>query len=71
MKKSELNTKLIDNNANNIKSINSTLTNIDNSYNLKDIIIFDILKTDIPENVNTNNPKFVIIQSDLNRFQER
>ena len=57
----EFNTSLIDNNTNNINSIKN---DIDNYYKLKDVIIFDIDKTSIAENI--NNPKFVIIQSNLN-----
>ena len=62
-KKSEFNTILIDNNNNNINSIKN---DIENYYKLKDIIIFDIEKTNIPEDVNINSPKFVIIQYSLN-----
>ena len=43
-KKTEFNTSLIDNNTKNIKSIKN---DIDNYYKLKDIIIFDIQKTNI------------------------
>ena len=63
-KKTEFNTSLIDNNTNNINSIKN---DIDNYYKLKDVIIFDIDKTNIAENININNPKFVIIQSNLNK----
>ena len=62
-KKSEFNTTLIDNNKNNINSIKN---DIENYYKLKDIIIFDIEKTNIPEDVNINSSKFVIIQYSLN-----
>ena len=54
---------LIDNNIENIKSIKN---DIDNYYKLKDIIIFDIEKTNISEDIHINSPKFVIIQSSLN-----
>ena len=63
--KSEFNTTLIDNNIENIKSIKN---DIGNYYKLKDIIMFDILKTNTPEEVNINTPKFVIIQTYLNNY---
>ena len=62
-KKTEFNTTLIDNNKN---SINSIKNDIENYYKLKDIIIFDIEKTNIPEDVYINSPKFVVIQYGLN-----
>ena len=64
-KKSEFNTTLIDNNKNNIISIKN---DIKNYYELKDIIIFDIEKTNVSEDININIPKFVIIQSSLNNI---
>ena len=62
-KKSEFNTSLIDNNIENLKSIENDIANY---YKLKDIIIFDIQKTNISEDINMNFPKFIIIQSSLN-----
>ena len=47
-------------------NINSIKNDIENYYKLKDIIIFDIEKTNIPEDVNINSPKFTFIQSSLN-----
>ena len=62
-KKTEFNMSLIDNNTENMKSIKN---DIDNYYKLKDIIIFDIEKTNVSEDIYINSPKFVIIQSSLN-----
>ena len=62
-KKSEFDTSLIDNNINNINSIKSDIANY---HKLKDIIIIDIDKTNVPEDIHINSPKFVIIQSSLN-----
>ena len=67
-KKSEFNTTLIDNNKNNINSIKN---NIKNYYKLKDIIIFDVEKTNISEDVNINVSKFTFIQPSLdNNFKK-
>ena len=63
-KKSESNLTLVDNNTNNIKSIRN---DIDNYYKLKDIIIIDIDKTNISEDININSPKFIITNSNLNK----
>ena len=62
-KKSEFNTTLIDNNTENIKFIKN---DIDNYYKLKDIIIFDIEKTNISEDIHINSPIFTFIQTSLN-----
>ena len=62
-KKSEFNTSLIDNNTESLKSIENDIANY---YKLKDITIFDILKTNIPE-MDNNSPEFVIISNDLNK----
>ena len=67
-KKTEFNTSLIDNNTKNIKSLKD---DNENYYKLKDIIIFDIEKTIVSENININSPKFVIIQSNLNNNFEK
>ena len=62
-KKSEFNTTLIDNNINNMNSIKN---DTENYYKLKDIITFDVEKTNVSEEIHINLPKFVIIQSSLN-----
>ena len=51
---------------NNIESLNTIKHDIANYYKLKDIIIFDIEKTNVSEDIHINSPKFVIIQSSLN-----
>ena len=51
---------------NNIESLKSIKNDIANYYKLKNIIIFDIEKTNMSEDININSPKFVIIQSNLN-----
>ena len=51
---------------NNIESLKSIKNDIANYYKLKDIIIFDIEKTNMSENININIPKFTLIQSSLN-----
>ena len=58
----------ISNYKNNINSNIARLDNLNNYYNLNDIIMYDILKTYVPEDVNINNPKFTIIQTNLNNF---
>ena len=63
-RKSKFKTSLIDNNTENLKSIKN---DIENYYKLKDIIIFDILKTNIPEKMDNNSPEFIIISKDLNK----
>ena len=60
-KKSEFNTSLIDNNVNNINSINDV---IENCYKLKDIIIFDIVNN-TNSAISQNSPKFSIIKNDI------
>ena len=66
-KKSEFNTTSIDNNINNINSIKN---DIENYYKLKDIIIIDIIKSNIPETFDINNNEFVIIQYSLNNLKK-
>ena len=63
---SQINKKKIDNKSDiidlhitELNKINTILNNIDNYYNLKDIIILDILKTNLPEDINLSNPKFL------------
>ena len=51
---------------NNIESLKSIKNDTANYYKLKDIIIFDIEKTNMSEDININSPKFVITQSNLN-----
>ena len=51
---------------NNIESLNNIKNDIANYYKLKDIIIFDVEKTNVSEDININNPKFTLIQSSLN-----
>ena len=41
---------------------------IDNYYMLKDIVIHDIIETTVTEDININNPRFIIIQTNLNNF---
>ena len=72
---SQINKKKIDNKSDiidlhntELNKTNTILSNIDNYYNLKDMIIIDILKTNIPEEININNPKSVIIKSNLNNY---
>ena len=50
----------------NIESLKFIKNDIADYYKLKDIIIFDIVKTNIAETIDINFPKFVIIQSSLN-----
>ena len=66
-KKSEFNTTLIDNNINNINSFKNV---VENYYKLKDIIIIDIIKSNIPETIDINNNEFVIIQYSLNNLKK-
>ena len=67
-KKSEFNTTLIDNNKNNISSNLSKINTIEQNYKLKDIIIIDIIKSNIPETIDINN-EFIIINSSLNNLK--
>ena len=66
-KKSEFNTTSIDNNINNINSIKN---DIENYNKLKDIIIIDIIKSNIPETIDINNNEFIIINSSLNNLKK-
>ena len=66
-KKSEFNTTSIDNNINNINFIKN---DIENYYKLKDIIIIDIIKSNIPETIDINNNEFIIINSSLNNLKK-
>ena len=68
-KKSDNNTSLIDNNKNNISSNLSKINTIEKNYKLKDIIIIDIIKSQIPETVDSNN-EFVIINSSLDNLKK-
>ena len=69
-KKSEFNTTLIDNNKNNISSNLSKINTIEQNYKLKDIIIIDIIKSNIPEIIDNNNNEFIIINSSLNNLKK-
>ena len=69
-KKSEFNTTLIDNNKNNISSNLSKVNTIEQNYKLKDIIITDIIKSNIPETIDINNNEFVIIKYSLNNLKK-
>ena len=68
-KKSEFNTTLIDNNKNNISSNLSKINTIEQNYKLKDIIIIDIIKSNIPETIDINK-EFIIINSSLNNLKK-
>ena len=68
-KKSDNNTTFIDTNRDNIANNLSKINTIEKNYKLKDIIIFDIEKTNIPETVDSNN-EFVIINSSLNNLKK-
>ena len=56
-RKVNFNTLLIDNNTENLKSIENDIAKY---YKLKDIIIFDILKTNIPEKMDNNSPELLL-----------
>ena len=68
-KKSDNNTTFIDTNRDNISSNLSKINAIEQNYKLKDIIIIDIEKTNIPETNDSNN-EFVIINSSLNNLKK-
>ena len=68
-KKSDNNTTFIDTNRDNISSNLSKINAIEQNYKLKDIIIIDIEKTNIPETVDSNN-EFVIINSSLDNLKK-
>ena len=68
-KKSDNNTTFIDTNKNNIATNLSKINTIEKNYKLKDIIIIDIIKSQIPETVDSNN-KFVIINSSLDNLKK-
>ena len=59
----------INNHQNDIQSINGKIFKLDDSYKLKDIIIIDIIKSQIAETVDINN-QFVIINSSLNNLKK-
>ena len=59
----------VDNHQNDIQSINGKIFKLDDSYKLKDIIIIDIIKSQIPETVDSNN-EFVIIKSSLDNLKK-
>ena len=68
-KKSDNNTTFIDTNRDNIANNLSKINTIEQNYKLKDIIIIDIIKSQIPETVDSNN-EFVIINSSLNNIKK-
>ena len=68
-KKSDNNTTFIDNNRDNIANNLSKINAIEQNYKLKDIIIIDIIKSQIPETVDSNN-EFVIIKSSLDNLKK-
>ena len=59
----------INTHQNDIQSINGKIFKLDDSYKLKDIIIIDIIKSQIPETVDSNN-EFVIINSSLDNIKK-
>ena len=59
----------VNNHQNDIQSINGKIFKLDDSYKLKDIIIIDIIKSQIPETVDSNN-EFVIIKSSLDNLKK-
>ena len=52
-----------------IQSLNGKVFKLNDSYKLKDIIIIDIIKSQIPEAVDSNN-EFVIINSSLDNLKK-
>ena len=68
-KKSDNNTTFIDTNRDNIATNLSKINTIEQNYKLKDIIIIDIIKSQIPETVDSNN-EFVIINSSLDNLKK-
>ena len=68
-KKSDNNTTFIDTNRDNIANNLSKINTIEQNYKLKDIIIIDIIKSQIPETVDSNN-EFVIINSSLENLKK-
>ena len=59
----------IDDHQNDIQRINTNINELSGSYKLKDIIIIDIIKSQIPETVDSNN-EFVIINSSLDNLKK-
>ena len=53
-----------------IQSLNGKVFKLNDSYKLKDIIIIDIIKSNIPETIDINNNEFVIINSSLNNLKK-
>ena len=60
---------IVNNHQNDIQSINGKIFKLDGSYKLKDIIIIDIVKSQIAEIIDSNN-EFVIINSSLNNLKK-
>ena len=59
----------IDDHQNDIQRINTNINELSGSYKLKDIIIIAIIKSQIPETVDSNN-EFVIIKSSLDNLKK-
>ena len=59
----------IDDHQNDIQRINTNINELSGSYKLKDIIIIDIIKSQIPETIDSNN-EFVIINSSLDNLKK-
>ena len=59
----------VNNHQNDIQSINGKIFKLDDCYKLKDIIIIDIIKSQIAETIDSNN-EFVIINSSLNNIKK-
>ena len=59
------NLELINTNKNSITNLNNDLTNLNNGYKLKDIIVFTIRNT-ISQSVSQTNPSFVIFTGTIN-----
>ena len=68
-KKSDNNTTFIDTNRDNIANNLSKINTIEQNYKLKDIIIIDIIKSNIPETIDNNN-EFIIINSSLDNLKK-
>ena len=60
----------IDVHQNDIQRINTNINELSGSYQLKNIIIIDIIKSNIPETIDTDNNEFVIIKYNLNNLKK-
>ena len=68
-KKSDNNTTFIDTNRDNIANNLSKINTIEQNYKLKDIIIIDIIKSNISETIDNDN-EFIIINSSLDNLKK-